>query len=191
MTAAPGDNLPALVQSKAVRQFTPEGQRSSPKETLRKMKRYLLLLEEGNLHHKACRLAGLKSRHVQEFAATNPQFADAIAAAKAEGVEIVEQKLLEAATGENPNLLAVKMFLEANDEKYSPKRADQNHSVLVVTVTSANALDRIRTLKEELQRRDRDIPIGFRDVNPFLSDVGEKVPVDDQIIDAELIDDDA
>lgn len=167
----PASNLPA--------------RRTSPDEVLRKLKRYLLLLEDGELHHAACKLSGLKTATVQEHRRNNPQFADAERNAKAEGIEKVEQKLKDAAM--DGNLMAVETFLKANDERYAPKRANEFNSVIIVPITAANALERIAVLKEELERRNADIPDAFRDTNPFLNPDVKPIDQDDVIVDAEIV----
>jgi hypothetical protein len=164
---APSDNLPVLATPKRVRQFEPDRARKSPKETLRKLKRYLLLLEDGVLFHAACKASGLTAKQVQEYRYNNPQFAEAEQHAKAEGVET---------------------FLKANDERYRPQRNDAFHAVLVVPVTSANVLERIARLRDELERRDKDTPEIFRDTNPFLNPDIKPIDTDDVVIDAEVID---
>jgi hypothetical protein len=183
---APSDNLPVLATPKRVRQFEPDRARKSPKETLRKLKRYLLLLEDGVLFHAACKASGLTAKQVQEYRYNNPQFAEAEQHAKAEGVEKVEKKLHEAAM--DGNLSAIETFLKANDERYRPQRNDAFHAVLVVPVTSANVLERIARLRDELERRDKDTPEIFRDTNPFLNPDIKPIDTDDVVIDAEVID---
>jgi hypothetical protein len=124
---------------------------------------------------------------VQEHRRNNAQFADAEKTAKAEGVEKAEQRLVDLV--EKDNLQAIDIFLKANDEKYAPKRIDQHNSLIIVPITAGNALERIQMLREELERRDRDIPSGFRDTNPFLNPDIDPITDDEVIIDAEIVDD--
>jgi len=183
---APSDNLPILATPKRVRKWEEDRARKSPGEVLRRLKRYLVLLEQGQLQHAAAKAAGLKMSQIIEHRSTNPQFADAEKVAKAEGVEIVEQKLHDAAL--DGNLSAIETFLKANDERYAPKRNDAYHAVLVVPITSANALERIANLRDQLERRDQEIPEVFRNTNPFLNDHIRPIQDDDTVIEAEVLD---
>lgn len=176
MSTAPGDNLPAVIK---------RPKRQSPDEIIRKLKRYIILLEAGKLYHAAARESGLTMATIQEHRRNNPQFADAEKHAKAEGVERIEQRLVNLA--EQDNFQAIDTFLKANDERYAPKRADQHNSVLIVAVTSANALERIQLLKEELQRRREQTPLSFRDSNPYLNPDIRPITDDEVVIDAEIV----
>ncbi len=145
--------------------------------TLRRLKRYLLLLEQGHLQHEATRMAELSPGTLREWRQKNPQFKEAESDAKAQGVERYERILADKALEGDYQSLA--KFLEANDpEKYN-KRVTREDRVAIVVVDATTALGRIQALREELERRDRDIPLAARNTNPWIND-GE-------IIDAEVI----
>lgn len=155
-------------------------------ETLRKLKRYLLLREEHVLFHAACKQAGVSAETVKKYRRENPQFAEAEAVAISAGVENAEAVLQRKAL--DGDYQSLKAYLEANDEKYAPKRADERHSVLIVPVNAGNLMDRIANLREELQRRANDMPGIFRETNPFVdhADAHETI-IETDIVDAEVV----
>ena len=160
--------------------------RTSDDLTLRRLKRYLLLLEDGKLQHEALRESQIPIATLKEWRQKNPQFKEAEQDAKAQGVEKYERVLADKALAGDYQSLA--KFLEANDpDKYDRKQIREDRLAIVV-VDATTALGRIQTLREELERRDRDIPLFARNANPWIN---EDLPVlvEDEITDAEIVDD--
>lgn len=159
-------------------------------ELLRKLKRYLILREDGVLLHAALRQVGLTFEELKRERSRNPQFVEAEKVSTAAGVELVEEQLQAKAL--KGDYQAMSKFLEANDERYAPKRGSDHHTVLVVPVNAGNALDRIAQLREELERRRNDMPEQFLGKNPFVRDPAERrdeYEADEDIVEAEVVDD--
>jgi len=163
----PSKNLPAKVT------------RASDDLTLRRLKRYLLHLEEGRLQHEACRMAELSPGTLRDWRQKNPQFREAESDAKAQGVERYERILADKALDGDYQSLA--KFLEANDPDKYNRRVGREDKIAIVVVDATTALGRIQTLKEELERRERDIPLTAKNSNPWVN------KRDEDIIDAEVI----
>ena len=168
---APTDNLPV--------------RRRSDAEILRSLKHYLVRREAGTLFHRACREADVSPDTVKNYRRNHPDFAEAEQVAIAAGMELAEEVLQTKAM--DGDFQSLSRFLEANDPKYQKQTLTERQTVVVIS--SDNLLDKVQTLKEELQRRKRDIPAGVVGKNPFIRDPGERAPSpDDDIVDAEVMD---
>lgn len=151
---------------------------------LRKLKQYLLLREDGKLFHEACKGVGVEPRTVEHWRMSNPQFRDAERTARRAGLERVEKRLRDAA--EEGEAWAVKDYLAAQVPETYGNKVHHEHT-LDITVSAANHIDRVRTLKEELERRRRDTPLSVMNDNPYFSTAGETLDPDEIIVDAEII----
>ena len=164
---APANNLPA--------------KRKSDAEILRSLKHYLARREEGALFHKACRVSDISPDTIKRYRKDHPDFAEAERAAEAAGIELAEEVLqVKAMEGDYQSL---SKFLEANDEKYQKRTITERQTVVVISAD--NALEKVQMLKEELMRRQRDIPESVVGRNPFLRQ--DKVPEDRDVVDAEIL----
>lgn len=152
--------------------------RDSDAETLRKLKHYVLLRQQHKLFYEACKEADLKPATVRHWREKNPQFADAEREAAAEGVEQAE-KVLKKKAIEDEDYQSLTKYLEANDPRY--RKSTTTEHVLTVTLDAGNMLDRIRDLRHELARRQRDTPEVVLNESPWFRD--------DDIVDAEVISD--
>lgn len=152
---------------------------------LRKLKQYLLLREDGKLFHEACKAVGVEPSTVEHWRTSNPQFRDAERTARRAGLEKVEKRLRDAA--EEGEAWAIKDYLAAQVPETYGNRVQHEHSVNV-NVSAANHLDKVRTLREELERRRRDTPLSVMNDNPYFRTAGETVDPDQIIVDAEIID---
>ena len=158
--------------------------RQSDAEILRGLKHYLVRREGGILFHRACREAGGTPATVTRYRKDHPDFAEAEQVAVSAGLELTEEVLKAKADAGDFNSLA--KFLEANDEKYQKRVAGSERSVVVV-ISADNALEKVQLLREELERRRRDMPAGVRGKNPFVRDQAERFETDDDIVDAEIM----
>lgn len=165
----PTDNLPV--------------KRKSDAEILRSLKHYLLKREAGLLFHEACRLVGVDPSTVKSYRKNHPDFADAERHAVAAGVELAEAKLRDKAMDGDYQSLA--KFLEANDDKYNKQTITERQTIVVISAD--NSLEKVQALREELERRKRDLPPSVVGRNPFLRQDREKFTADDDIVDAEVI----
>lgn len=168
---APSDNLPI------------KRTRQSDAEILRGLKHYLVRREGGALFNRACREAGLNQNTVKRYRGDHPDFAEAEQVAIAAGLELAEEVLQDKAM--DGDYQSLNRFLEANSEKYQPQRGGERTTVVVISAD--NALEKIQLLREELQRRRRDIPEGVVGKNPFIRDPSEHHDQDDDIVDAEVM----
>jgi hypothetical protein len=139
--------------------------RQSDAEILRGLKHYLVRREGGILFHRACREAGIKPETVKRYRQDHPDFAEAEQVACAAGIELAEEVLKDKAMDGDYQSLA--RFLEANDEKYQRQVATSERQTVVI-ISADNALEKVQLLKEELLRRQRDIPEGVVGKNPFM-----------------------
>jgi hypothetical protein len=158
--------------------------RDSDDETLRKLKRYLVLRSEHKLFYEACRLVDLKPETVRHWREKNPQFADAEKLAAREGIEQAEVVLRDKAM-EGKDTQALLKYLEVHTDEYKPA-AQRTEHVLTVTLDAGNMIDRIRDLRHELERRQRDIPTAVVQENDWFTKPGTVDP-DDLVVDAEVV----
>ena len=163
----PGDNLPA--------------RRRSDADILRSLKHYLRRREEGKLFYEACRMAGVGPDTVKRYRRDHPDFAEAERVAISEGVEMAEKVLRDKA--HDGDMQALTKFLEANDERYRKTNVTERSTVVVISAD--NSLEKVQLLKEQLQRRQREMPEAARGVNPFVQ--RETFTSDDDIVDAEIV----
>jgi hypothetical protein len=159
--------------------------RDSDAEILRKLKHYLVRREEGKLFHAACRESDVSPDTVKRYRKDHPDFAEAEHAAASAGIELAEEVLQDKAMDGDYQSLA--KFLEANDDKYKKQNITERQTLVVISAD--NALEKVQILKEELERRRRDIPEGVVGTNPFLrADKQAPSDPDDSYIDAEIVD---
>lgn len=160
--------------------------RKSDAELLRSLKHYLVRREHGVLFHRACREANVSPDTVKRYRKDHPDFAEAEANACSEGIELSEEVLQTKAMDGDYQSLA--KFLEANDDKYKKQNITERQTLVVISAD--NALEKVQLLKEELLRRQRDIPEGVVGRNPFIrQDVPTPHNPDDDIVDAVIIED--
>ena len=156
----------------------PVKSRMTDEKRLRAMKHYLLLREAGMLFYEACKSAGLEPSVVTGYRSRHPDFAEAEAQARSAGVEIIEQRLRDKAV--EGDYQSIKTFLEANDDRYGKNSHTERSTVVIISAD--NAIERVQNLREELIRRQRDIPDRVLGINPFFS----RQPAD--IVEAEIVD---
>lgn len=155
--------------------------RTSDADRLRALKHYLVRRESGVLFHRACREAGVKPDIVSRYRNDHPDFRDAEEIAIASGLELTEEVLKDKA--DNGDFNSLSKFLEANDPKYRKQVAGNERQVLVV-ISADNALEKVQMLREELERRRRDMPESVRGKNPFVREQAERFP---NIVDTDVV----
>lgn len=125
-------------------------------DRLRRLKRYLVLRENGLLFHEAVRGAGLLPDDIHKARNESPQFKDAERWAMSAAHEKVERVLVDAAR--EGEAWAVKDYLKANLPEVYGDKAVVSH-VHSVDVNTANLIEKVNGLKSELERRRADSPL--------------------------------
>ena len=147
--------------------------RASHTDTLRKLKRYLVLREEGVGFHTACNRLGLPESTVNNARRDDPLFAEAERSARMIYAERHERTLHALADAGDFQSLSKTLDAEM-PEKYG-KRAEVRAGAILVVVDASNHIDRIAQLKEELERRRADTPLYARETNPYFQTVEDTI----------------
>lgn len=117
------------------------------------VERYLGCIRTGDMRFQAARSCGVTPRHVQLFAASHPEFADALAEAEAEAAEPIERALYEeAVVGEE---WAVKLWLSRRQkERWGEPKAQETTNIVIVSA------EELGTLEAKLAARQRELTSG-------------------------------
>lgn len=118
------------------------------------VERYLGEIRTGTLRYEAAKAVGVTARHVQLYAASHPEFAEALLEAEGEAAEPIERAVYEAACGGEE--WAVKLWLSRRqkDRWGEPKAGGTTNNILLVNA------DDLATLQAKLESRQRELTSG-------------------------------
>lgn len=115
--------------------------------------RYLGEIRTGTLRYEAAKAVGVTARHVQLYAASHPEFADALLEAEGEAAEPIERAVYEAACGGEE--WAVKLWLSRRQkERWGEPKSQTTNNILLVNA------DDLSTLQAKLESRQRELSSG-------------------------------